>query len=399
MTKLSTILESYPGVTELIDEQVSYLTANPRLEDGKRHFYLTGIFAKADFLNANKRTYPREILAEAVDAYVRDFVNQNRAFGALDHKNQNILKLEDAAIRVLEMRWDGDDVVGTAVVLDTPPGRTLQAILETGGAVGVSTRGIGETSNGIIQSYRLLGVDVVSSPSTGEAVNALYEDAAPMPITTARAMSGLGKNPPVKKQSQTAQVLKVLRRQNLQEISPSGWSHQIELWKRRGWSAHKAFGTAFTLHKRGVKPSDLHEDFDDEQSHVNTAPELDKPTSVNNLTPASRTVTGNHRHPLCEALHHLSNANPKHPKFGHALGLAHKLHEAGASDISGSAYSYRSATTGSEQPSTDAGEGGFGSAHFDRGPSVDTAIDIMKGILKTGLDIATNVAVGSAMMD
>jgi hypothetical protein len=42
-----------------------------------------------------------------------------------------------------DMRWDGDNVMGTIEILPTPSGNILKALIESGITVGVSSRGMG----------------------------------------------------------------------------------------------------------------------------------------------------------------------------------------------------------------------------------------------------------------
>ena len=73
--------------------------------------------------------------------------------------------------------------MGEAIVLDTEQGTNLQAILEAGGVVGVSTRGSGvQNKDGTISNYRISSVDVVSQPANtgGQFVTAVYEDERPV---------------------------------------------------------------------------------------------------------------------------------------------------------------------------------------------------------------------------
>lgn len=65
--------------------------------------------------------------------------------------------------------------MGEGEVLPTPAGRALKAIIEAGGRVGISSRGVGNgspNSDGVLvisESYKLITFDVVADPSTFEA--------------------------------------------------------------------------------------------------------------------------------------------------------------------------------------------------------------------------------------
>jgi hypothetical protein len=66
---------------------------------------------------------------------------------------------------------DGDSIVGTVELLDTPAGKILQSLVESGVTLGISSRGVGSTvnegGNQIVQEdFQLICFDMVSEPST-----------------------------------------------------------------------------------------------------------------------------------------------------------------------------------------------------------------------------------------
>jgi hypothetical protein len=66
---------------------------------------------------------------------------------------------------------EGDVCVGTVELLDTPAGKILQSLVESGVTLGISSRGVGSTrSEGgyqVVQDdFQLICWDFVSEPST-----------------------------------------------------------------------------------------------------------------------------------------------------------------------------------------------------------------------------------------
>ena len=66
---------------------------------------------------------------------------------------------------------DGDDVFGVIELLDTPSGKILQSLVESGVTLGISSRGVGSTKQQgntlIVQDdFQLICFDIVSEPST-----------------------------------------------------------------------------------------------------------------------------------------------------------------------------------------------------------------------------------------
>jgi hypothetical protein len=66
---------------------------------------------------------------------------------------------------------DGDSVFGAIEILDTPKGKIIQSLIESGVTLGISSRGVGSTrSQGDTQvvqdDFQLICFDMVSEPST-----------------------------------------------------------------------------------------------------------------------------------------------------------------------------------------------------------------------------------------
>lgn len=152
-------------------------------EDGKpKKFKLKGIFQKSDTPNGNKRVYPRPVLEGAVES-VSSIVNEGRMLGELDHPDDAKIHLDKVSHKVTKLYMSGDGtVIGEAEVLNTPAGKILESLLQSGVKLGISSRGFGSTkeaSNGLHEvqkDYKLVTFDIVSDPSTpGAFPSAVYE--------------------------------------------------------------------------------------------------------------------------------------------------------------------------------------------------------------------------------
>jgi hypothetical protein len=71
---------------------------------------------------------------------------------------------------IVELRWDGDNVMGKIEILPTPSGNILKALIDSGITVGVSSRGMGslQEKSGVLEvqdDFELLCWDFVSTPS------------------------------------------------------------------------------------------------------------------------------------------------------------------------------------------------------------------------------------------
>jgi hypothetical protein len=137
-------------------------------EDGA--MFLTGVMQRADAQNGNGRVYPRRILEREMGNYQK-LIKERRALGELDHPDQAVINLANASHLVTESWWDGNDVMGKIQILNTPSGKILRSLVESGVTLGISSRGMGsvtENAQGTIveDDFNLVCYDMVSEPST-----------------------------------------------------------------------------------------------------------------------------------------------------------------------------------------------------------------------------------------
>jgi|LakMenEpi03Aug12_release.lakeMendotaPanAssembly.Ray.scaffolds.fasta_scaffold03129_19 hypothetical protein len=163
-----------------LNEETQYITE--RTEDGKRQHYIIGRFMTAEEKNKNGRMYKKDILENEVARYIREVVNAKRAFGELNHPSGPTINLDRVSHIITELKWDGNFVNGKAKITSTPMGEIARGLLESGGQLGVSTRGMGslKESNGVMvvqPDFKLSTVDIVSDPSgPGCFVNGIMEN-------------------------------------------------------------------------------------------------------------------------------------------------------------------------------------------------------------------------------
>lgn len=135
---------------------------------------VSGVLQRANAKNQNGRIYPRPILEREVKRYLGNEVAQKRALGELDHPDSSTINLKNVSHNILEMKWNGDDLVGTVEVLSTPAGNILKSLFEAGITVGISSRGMGsvkainegDDTMEVQEDFSLVGFDFVSTPST-----------------------------------------------------------------------------------------------------------------------------------------------------------------------------------------------------------------------------------------
>jgi len=149
---------------------------------------VSGILLSADIVNQNGRYYPRPILEREFTKY-QSLVKNNAATGELDHPDSTVINLKNVSHKIVEMHWDGNDIVGTIQVLTTPSGNILKELFKNGVKIGISSRGLGsvkesEKSPGqvVVQDdYELIGWDFVSNPSNHGSWMHIVESAGASP--------------------------------------------------------------------------------------------------------------------------------------------------------------------------------------------------------------------------
>ena len=165
-------------ITELVEDNLNYVTEE---KNGKKNVIIEGIFMQAESKNRNGRVYPRDVMESAVNKYVTEQVSKGRAVGELNHPDGPTINLDKVSHRITELSWDGNNVMGKALVLDTPMGQIVKGLVEGGVQLGVSSRGMGTlvNRNGVNvvgKDFMLATVDIVQDPSAPEAfVNGIME--------------------------------------------------------------------------------------------------------------------------------------------------------------------------------------------------------------------------------
>ena len=145
------------------------------IKENDGRLIVKGVLQRAESKNQNGRVYPREVLLKEVSKYLEEQVSERRALGELDHPESSVVNLNNASHNVIEMHWDGDDLLGTVEVLSTPSGNILKELFKSGIKLGISSRGLGsvepmrEGEGDTVEvqpDFELIAFDFVSNPST-----------------------------------------------------------------------------------------------------------------------------------------------------------------------------------------------------------------------------------------
>jgi hypothetical protein len=158
--------------SEAVDE-VEYITEVK--DNGGKNYKIKGIFLQADIKNRNGRVYPMEVLEKEVGRYNKKFINEKRAYGELGHPDGPTVNLERVSHMVTELYPDGKNFIGEAKIMETPMGKIVKNIMDEGGKLGVSSRGMGslDQKNGANyvrdDFYLATAADIVADPSAPNA--------------------------------------------------------------------------------------------------------------------------------------------------------------------------------------------------------------------------------------
>ncbi len=159
------------------------ITESMKENNGK--LVVRGVLQRAEAKNQNGRIYPKEVLMRESKKYLKEFINQRRAMGELDHPESSVVNLQNVSHNVKEMHWEGDNLLGTVEVLSTPSGNILTELFKSGIKLGISSRGMGsvetvseggEQSQEVQPDFELIAFDFVSNPSThGAFMHPMHE--------------------------------------------------------------------------------------------------------------------------------------------------------------------------------------------------------------------------------
>ena len=154
--------------------EVSPQQITESLAENNGKLIVKGVLQRAEAKNQNERVYPKEVLMREAKKY-NTLINERRALGELDHPESSVVNLNNVSHNVLEMSWNGNDLVGKVEVLPTPSGNILKSLFQSGIKLGISSRGMGSVKEVMREAgntlevqpdFELVAFDFVSNPST-----------------------------------------------------------------------------------------------------------------------------------------------------------------------------------------------------------------------------------------
>lgn len=161
------VLVDYIGSIQLTAAQINESMA---ANDGK--LIVSGIAQRADSFNQNQRKYPLDVLRREAEKYKKVFVTERRALGELDHPESSVVNLANVSHNMLDLWWNGSDLMCKLEILPTPSGNIAKELLRAGIRLGISSRGMGSVKNlgegkvEVQDDFEIVCWDLVSNPST-----------------------------------------------------------------------------------------------------------------------------------------------------------------------------------------------------------------------------------------
>lgn len=155
-----------------LSENVQYLVEE---KEGKKDFYIHGVFMEMGITNRNNRMYIPENTIPVIKKYIKENVETNRAYGELGHPQGPSINLDRVSHMIKDLCIEGNQIIGKAKIMDTPMGNIVKSLIHEGAGLGVSSRGMGSLveKNGIMEvqnDFHLATAgDIVADPSAPNA--------------------------------------------------------------------------------------------------------------------------------------------------------------------------------------------------------------------------------------
>lgn len=166
------VIVDYIGSLQFTPEQI-----NESISANGGKLVVSGVVQRASNgneknFNQNGRSYPLPILRREADKYKKVFVAERRALGELDHPESSVVNLANVSHNIVDLWWQGNDLMGKIEILSTPSGNIAKELLKNGIRLGISSRGMGSVKNlgegrvEVQDDFEIVCWDLVSNPST-----------------------------------------------------------------------------------------------------------------------------------------------------------------------------------------------------------------------------------------
>ncbi len=163
------------NIIETVCEK-DYKFANRIIKKKNKHPLYTLKFNTSRYIHIDNRFL--EITIEDFDDRVYCIQVPNQTFYCEENGkcfwsgNSQVVNLKNVSHNVIEMHWEGKDLVGKVEILPTPSGNILKELFKSNIRLGISSRGLGtvkklaEGFDQVQDDFELIAFDFVSNPST-----------------------------------------------------------------------------------------------------------------------------------------------------------------------------------------------------------------------------------------
>lgn len=152
-------------------------TLNEATGEKQKKYKIKGVFSTIGEKNRNGRTYPRELWMNEVSGYQENITNGTlNTLMEWEHPARTEVDPMEAVAKIEKLSIDGKYVMGEAVLLDNPKANQIKSLIDNGIKISVSSRALGKVTNGVVDAFKLITYDLVSTPSDYNAtMNGLVE--------------------------------------------------------------------------------------------------------------------------------------------------------------------------------------------------------------------------------
>ena len=144
-----------------VTEQVNEATGNT-----EKKYKIKGIFSTIGEKNRNGRIYPKQLWESEISSYQDNFTNGSiNTLMEWEHPSRTNVDPMQAVAKIESLKIEGNYVIGEAVLLNNEKAQQLKSLIDNGIKISVSSRGVGNARNGIVENFKLITYDLVSDPS------------------------------------------------------------------------------------------------------------------------------------------------------------------------------------------------------------------------------------------
>ena len=140
---------------------------NESAESNQKSYYISGVFSTIGQKNRNGRIYPKHLWEKEVREYQKEIsLPSTSSLMEWEHPARSFVDPIEAIARIVELRIEGNKVIGRAKLLNNEKANKLKNLIDEGIKIGVSSRGVGEVGRGgIVEEFKLITYDCVPNPS------------------------------------------------------------------------------------------------------------------------------------------------------------------------------------------------------------------------------------------